>query len=373
MELYVVGGWVRDSLLKKEGYDIDPQDRDWVVVGSTPEEMVAHGFLPVGKGFPVFLHPKTHEEYALARTERKISHGYKGFDFYTGKNVTLEEDLLRRDLTINAIAYDKSHAFVDPYNGIEDLHKKILRHVSPAFREDPVRLLRLARFSARFPDFQIASETLLFSQEIVASGEADALVPERVFQELTRALGEKKPSRFFDVLKESGYLPRVFPTWRIPNEMGPLLDKPLPADIRFGLSFAFVPAPEVKEICLRLRASAEFQEIAYLSALFRDIVARAQWHSELILDSLIRMDALRRPERFSKIMQVIQLARPEVCSSLWLAFGSSISHIDNRALMKSLRNPSEMPTALKKKRMDVIQEVMDKGIKEILQSPSEPG
>lgn len=137
MEQYVVGGWVRDTLLKKEGYDIDPQDRDWVVVGSTPEEMVAKGFLPIGKGFPVFLHPKTHEEYALARTERKISHGYKGFDFYTGKNDTLEEDLLRRDLTINALLCDKNHSFVDPYNGIKDLQRKILRHVSPAFREDP--------------------------------------------------------------------------------------------------------------------------------------------------------------------------------------------------------------------------------------------
>ncbi len=373
MELYVVGGWVRDTLLKNEGYDIDPQDRDWVVVGSTPEEMVAHGFLPVGKGFPVFLHPKTHEEYALARTERKNSHGYKGFDFYTGKSVTLEEDLLRRDLTINAIAYDKCHAFVDPYNGIEDLHKKILRHVSPAFREDPVRLLRLARFSARFPDFQIAPETLRFSKEIVASGEADALVPERVFQELTRALGEKKPSRFFEVLKESSYLPRVFPKWCIPDQVVPLLDQPLSADLRFGLSFSFVPASDVKAICLRLRASAEFQDIAYLSALFRDVVVQAQWNPELILDSLIRMDALRRPDRFSKVMQVIQMERPEVCSSLWLTFGPAISNIDNRALMKSLRNPSEMPTALKKKRMDVIQEVLDKEITETLQSPSKQG
>lgn len=373
MELYVVGGWVRDTLLKNAGYDIEPQDQDWVVVGSTPEEMVARGFLPVGKGFPVFLHPKTHEEYALARTERKISHGYKGFDFYTGKNVTLEEDLLRRDLTINAIAYDKNHSFVDPYNGIEDLHKKILRHVSPAFREDPVRLLRLARFAARFPDFQIAPETLRFSQEIVASGEADALVPERIFQELTRALGEKMPSRFFEVLKESGYLPRVFPEWVIPCEVRQLLDKPLPADIRFGLAFAFVSAPEVKVICQRLRASTEFQEIAYLSALFRDIVSEAQWQPEPILDSLIRMDALRRPERFSKVMQVIQIERPEVCASLWLTFGAAISHIDNRALMKSLQNPSEMPKALKQKRMEVIQDVLDNGLKGTLQSPSKPG
>ena len=373
MELYVVGGWVRDTLLKNEGYDIDPQDRDWVVVGSTPEEMVSKGFIPVGKGFPVFLHPKTHEEYALARTERKISHGYKGFDFYTGKNVTLEEDLLRRDLTINAIACDKNHSFIDPYNGIEDLHKKILRHVSPAFREDPVRLLRLARFAARFPDFQIAPETLCFSQEIVSSGEADALVPERIFQELTRALGEKKPSRFFEVLKESGYLSRVFPNWHVPSEVTQILDEPLPADIRFGLSFAFVPAPEVKAICLQLRTSAEFQEIAYLSALFRDSVVQAQWQSDLILETLTRLDALRRPERFTKIIQVLQRERPEVCSRRWLSLSSAISHIDNWALMRTLHHPSEMQEALKKKRLEVIQEVLDSGIKEISQLPSEQG
>lgn len=207
----------------------------------------------------------------------------------------------------------------------------------------------------------------------MASGEADALVPERVFQELSRALAEKKPSRFFEVLKESGYLPRVFPGWHIPSEVTQILDNPLPADIRFGLSFAFVTASEVKAICLQLRASAEFQEIAYLSALFRDTVVQAQWHPDLILDTLTRLDALRRPERFSKVIQVIQLERPEVCSRRWLSLGTAISHIDNRALMKSLHHPSEMPEALKRKRLEVIQEVLDGGIKEISQLPSEQG
>jgi len=203
---YTVGGAVRDELL-----GLPVQDRDFVVVGATPEEMVRQGFQPVGKDFPVFLHPKRHEEYALARTERKTARGYKGFQVYAAPEVTLEQDLARRDLTINAIAKDEAGALIDPYGGQSDLAARMLRHVSPAFSEDPVRILRVARFAARFADFNVAEETLVLMREMVQSGEVDALVPERVWQEFSRGLMEAKPSRLFDVLRACGALARIMP------------------------------------------------------------------------------------------------------------------------------------------------------------------
>src|SRR5512135_2462122 len=205
MKTYTVGGAVRDELL-----GLPVQDRDWVVVGATPEEMVRQGFRPVGKDFPVFLHPETQEEYALARTERKTARGYKGFQVYAAPEVTLEEDLARRDLTINAIAKDAQGNFIDPHHGRDDLQAGILRHVSPAFVEDPVRVLRVARFAARF-GFRIADETLELMRTMAVNGEVDALVPERVWQELARGLMEKKPSRMFDALRTCGALARIMP------------------------------------------------------------------------------------------------------------------------------------------------------------------
>ena len=205
MKIYLVGGSVRDNLL---GLAI--KDRDWVVVGSTPEEMVSLGFQPVGKDFPVFLHPKTHEEYALARTERKTAPGYKGFVIHAEPNVTLEEDLARRDLTINAIAQDEDGRLIDPYNGQEDLKNKILRHVSPAFVEDPVRVLRIARFAARF-GFTIADETKQLIQKMVVSKELEHLVPERIWQEVEKALAATQPSLFFMALRDAGALASIFP------------------------------------------------------------------------------------------------------------------------------------------------------------------
>ncbi|WP_293603294.1 multifunctional CCA addition/repair protein [Polaromonas sp. UBA4122] len=228
MQIYMVGGAVRDALL-----GLPVQDRDWVVVGATPEELVAQGFVPVGKDFPVFLHPQTHEEYALARTERKTAPGYHGFVVHAEPDVTLEQDLARRDLTINSIAvparpscataaFDPDFsALIDPYGGQKDLQHKVLRHVTEAFREDPVRILRLARFAARFPDFSVAPETQALMQEMVADGEVDALVPERVWQELARGLMETKPSRLFDVLRECGALHKLLPEvarlWGVPQ------------------------------------------------------------------------------------------------------------------------------------------------------------
>ncbi len=212
MNIYAVGGAIRDELL-----GVPVQDRDYVVVGATPEQMVAQGFKPVGKDFPVFLHPVTHEEYALARTERKTAAGYHGFQFFFAPDVTLEEDLARRDLTINAMAQEVrpdgelTGPVIDPFNGEADLNARVFRHVSDAFLEDPVRILRVARFAARFTDFTVAPETMALMQKMVAAGEVDALVPERVWQEVSRGLMEKKPSRMFDLLRECGALVRILP------------------------------------------------------------------------------------------------------------------------------------------------------------------
>ena len=227
MQIYMVGGAVRDGLL-----GLAVQDRDWVVVGATPEEMAARGFVPVGKDFPVFLHPQTHEEYALARTERKSGRGYRGFTVLASPDVTLQEDLARRDLTINSIAacadwtgagglFDSKNGLIDPYGGQRDLQARVLRHVTAAFAEDPVRILRVARFAARFHDFSIAPETMALMRQMVQAGEADHLVPERVWQELARGLMQAHPARMFDVLRECGALAVVLPElnclWGVPQ------------------------------------------------------------------------------------------------------------------------------------------------------------
>ena len=216
MKTYCVGGAVRDELL---GFPI--KDKDFVVVGATPQAMLDAGYRPVGKDFPVFLHPETHDEYALARTERKTAKGYRGFTVHASPEVTLEEDLARRDLTINAIAKDAEGKLIDPFNGQADIQSKILRHVSSAFAEDPVRILRAARFAARLTEFSLAPETLALMRQMVAAGEVDALVPERVWQELSHGLMEQKPSRMFEVLRACGALQKILPEldklWGVPQ------------------------------------------------------------------------------------------------------------------------------------------------------------
>lgn len=301
MKAYVVGGAVRDELL-----GLPVQDRDHVVVGATPEEMVARDYQPVGKDFPVFLHPKTHEEYALARTERKSGRGYKGFVVHAAPDVTLEDDLRRRDLTINAIAKDpESGELIDPFRGQEDLQKRILRHVSEAFAEDPVRILRVARFAARF-GFDVAPETKALMQQMVASGEADYLVPERVWQEFSKGLGEKYPHKMFEVLRESGLLARLLPE---------VLDIPLnfvgDVSVRFAVLTASLGERAVESISTKLRAPNEVRELAALVARNRDLFSRATSPTEL-LDLLKRADAFRRPERFSQLLEVIHLVDPAV-------------------------------------------------------------
>ena len=341
-KIYCVGGAVRDRLL-----GLTVQDHDWVVVGSTPEAMVAQGYRPVGKDFPVFLHPQTHEEYALARTERKTARGYQGFAVYAAPDVTLEQDLLRRDFTINAIAqeFDGKHAngkLIDPHNGVADLRAGILRHVSDAFAEDPVRILRAARFAARF-GFTIAPETLQLMRDMVDSGEVDALVAERVWQELARGLMEKTPSRFFETLRSCGALAKIIPEVDAlfgvpqPEKYHPeidcgihtmlVIDDAARHDYALEVRFAALThdlgkattAKEilprhtghelrsvalVKQMAQRLRASSECRDLALLAARYHGDIHRAK---QLRADTIIRLfqsaDAWRRPERFAQLLQ----------------------------------------------------------------------
>lgn len=341
MRVYVVGGAVRDELL-----GLPVQDRDYVVVGATPDEMVKQGYLPVGKDFPVFLHPHTREEYALARTERKSGHGYKGFKVYASPEVTLEEDLLRRDLTINAMARDEQGNLIDPCAGQADLAAKTLRHVSPAFAEDPVRILRVARFAARFPDFEVAPETLSLMQGMVASGEVDHLVAERVWQELSRGLMTAKPSRMFEVLRECGALARLLPELdRLfgvpqPPQHHPEIDTGIhvmlvidwAASQGYSLPVRFaalthdlgkgLTPPEhwpkhhghearsvelVKAISARLRVPADCRDLALLVARYHGDIHRAlELRAEIVLKILESTDAFRRPQRFLEILQACE-------------------------------------------------------------------
>lgn len=332
MQIYEVGGAVRDELL-----GLPVKDRDWVVVGATPELLRSQGFKPVGKDFPVFLHPQTHEEYALARTERKVAKGYAGFDFHTAPDVTLEDDLARRDLTINAIARSADGTLFDPYNGVADLKAGILRHVSAAFSEDPVRILRIARFAARY-DFEIAPETFALMQAMVANGEVDALVAERVWQEFAKGLMEKKPSRMLRVLRDCGALERLVP------EINRLFGVPQPPQyhpevdtgehVLLVLDYAAAqgfdlptrwaallhdvgkaltdpelwPAhhgheslgvPDVMALCERLRVPSDCRDLARLVTEYHGHAHKAlELRPETVLKLLQACDGFRKPERF---------------------------------------------------------------------------
>ena len=341
MKVFLVGGAVRDRLLGRSS-----GDRDWVVVGTTPEVMGAAGYLPVGRDFPVFLHPRTHEEYALARTERKTGPGYHGFVFRTGPEVTLEDDLSRRDLTINAMAQDEDGTLVDPWGGRADLAARVLRHVGPAFAEDPVRILRLARFAARFADFSVAPETLALCRAMVEAGEVDALVPERVWQELSRGLMEARPSRMIEVLRDCGALARLLPEvdalFGVPQradyhpeidtgvhlmmvlDMAERLGTALP--VRFAclvhdLGKATTPADILPRhlghegrsvkllgpLAARLRVPVECRELAELVAREHgNLHASAGFGAEALVRLFDRCDAWRRPERFEQALQACE-------------------------------------------------------------------
>lgn len=339
MQIYQVGGAVRDRLL-----GLPVKDHDWVVVGAKPDEMQQQGYRQVGKDFPVFLHPQTHEEYALARTERKTGPGYTGFDFYAAPDVSLEQDLIRRDLTINAIAMAEDGKITDPFNGQQDLEQKILRHVSPAFSEDPVRILRIARFYARFAPlgFTIAIETLSLMRQMVDNGEVDALVPERVWQESQRALAEQQPRAFFEALRDCGALARIFP------EIDALFGVPQRADyhpeidtgihclmvldqacllspeprVRFAallhdLGKATTPEdewpchighearslPPIQQLCKRLRVPNDYRDLSLLAAQYHSHCHRAaELRPKTLLDTLQALDAFRRPQRFEEFL-----------------------------------------------------------------------
>ncbi len=317
MKIYEVGGAVRDELL-----GLPVKDRDYVVVGATPEALTDLGYRPVGRDFPVFLHPETHEEYALARTERKTGHGYHGFQFHAAPDVTLEEDLQRRDLTINAIARDPEGRLIDPYNGADDLSVGILRHVSPAFAEDPVRILRVARFAARF-GFDIAPETAELMREMVKSGEVDALVPERVWQELSRGLMEERASRVFEVLRECGALERVAPElagiFEDPEQAQPTIDALDDAagagaslEVRFAVLARALDPYAIDGLANRLKLPSAVRDLAVLASRHANSIADAHALApEAILDLLNAADAWRRPERFAELLQAALAAEPD--------------------------------------------------------------
>ncbi len=339
--IYTVGGAVRDALL-----GLPVKDRDYVVVGADPEQLQALGYQPVGKDFPVFLHPDTHEEYALARTERKTAPGYAGFAFHAAADVTLEQDLMRRDLTINAIAMDEQGNLIDPYGGQADIQNKVFRHVSAAYAEDPVRILRLARFAARFPDFSIAAETMQLMQTMVQAGEVDALVPERVWQELSRGLMEKKPSRQFQVLHECGALQKILPelaaldTVQRTNSSQSkknrylialqVVDEAAKHNASLAIRFAVLLCDAamlneqsdvvststklsslntrfVEAACTRLKIQNEVRDVAIMFARESSHLHHANtFAAEMLVKLFERCDAFRRPERFGELLIAMQ-------------------------------------------------------------------
>ncbi|HET7866976.1 MAG TPA: multifunctional CCA addition/repair protein [Burkholderiaceae bacterium] len=326
MQVYEVGGAVRDRLLGRP-----VQDRDWVVVGASPGELLEAGYTPVGRDFPVFLHPATREEYALARTERKTGRGYHGFAFHAGPEVTLEQDLARRDLTINAMALAPDGRLIDPWGGARDLRARVLRHVSDAFVEDPVRILRLARFAARFDDFTVAPETLALAGRMVAAGEVDALVPERVWQELSRGLMQARPSLMFQVLRACGALARLLPEldglWAEPLPAGhgadqsagvrimAVLDRAAGRDMPLSVRFACLThglgqqrgQGMLRELCQRLRIPGDCRELAEMVAAEHGAVrASAGLDAAAVLRLLERCDALRKPQRFELALQACE-------------------------------------------------------------------
>lgn len=301
MKIYLVGGAVRDQLMGRP-----VKEKDWVVIGATPDEMLAKGFRPVGKDFPVFLHPQTNEEYALARTERKSGKGYKGFVCYAAPDVSLEDDLKRRDLTINAMAQTMEGQIIDPYGGRADLKNKIMRHVSPAFVEDPLRVLRVARFAARYSDFAVHPETMQLMHDMAQSGELSELVPERVWVEMVKALSEAFAWRFFEVLQDCGALIKVLPevVWHAATENHFKQVVKLTEDvvIRFAI-LMFNTDKQITSFCERLRVSANFQDLAELLiamyTVYQDINIFA---AEKLLDLLEKTDAFRKTERFKKFL-----------------------------------------------------------------------
>jgi len=403
MEIYIVGGAVRDELLGRT-----VADRDYVVVGATPQAMLEKGFRPVGKDFPVFLHPATNEEYALARSERKTGRGYHGFAFHAAPDVTLDDDLARRDLTINAMAKAPDGTLVDPFHGRRDLEAGILRHVGPAFAEDPVRILRLARFAARLADFSVAPETIELMRGMVASGEVDHLVAERVWQELAKGLMEAAPSRMFEVLRQCGALTRLLP------EVDALFGVPQRADyhpeidtgvhtlmvvdesarrgyslpVRFAalthdLGKATTPADLLPRhhgheargvrlataLCERLRVPSDCRDLALLAARYHgDVHRAAELRSSTLVTLLERTDALRRPERFQRLLEACQCDfngrlgwadRRYESDRRLLAILAAVRTVDAGAIALACADKTKIPAMVHAARVAAIKRLLD--------------
>lgn len=407
MEIYVVGGAVRDEML-----GLPVADHDYVVVGATPEAMLAQGFKPVGKDFPVFLHPKTHEEYALARTERKTAPGYHGFAFHAAPDVTLEEDLARRDLTINAMARGPGGELVDPFGGARDLAAKVLRHVGPAFAEDPVRVLRLARFAARYADFSVAPETMALMRGMVEAGEIDHLVPERVWQEFAKGLMEGKPSRMFMVLRDCGALARLLPEldalFGVPQraDYHPEVDTGvhvlMVVDLAARLGFALpvrwaallhdlgkgsTPADILprhhgheergyrlaSEVCARLRAPVDCRDLALLTTRHHGNLHRGERSGEnrlrpdTMVSLLEKVDAFRRPERFELLLQACECdyrgrlgweGRVYQAAAVWRQSLAAAKAVDAGAIALATTNKEKIPERVKAARVEAVTQAL---------------
>lgn len=403
MNIYTVGGAVRDTIL-----GLPVRDRDYVVVGATADQMLQLGFKPIGKDFPVFLHPETKEEYALARTERKTGPGYKGFVFHASPEVTLEEDLQRRDLTMNAMAMSKDGQIIDPFGGAQDLKNRIFRHVSPAFQEDPVRILRLARFAARFPDFTIADETMDLMKKMVLSGEVNALVPERIWQELSQGLMEKKPSRMLAVMHECGALERIFPElhalWGVPQpeKYHPEIDtgkhimialdyaakQGYPLPVRFAvllhdLGKGTTPpnhwphhraheergVPLAEAVCKRLKVSNMYRDIAVMTTREHGNIRRSrELRARTVVLLLERCDAFRRPERFKYVIDATECdlrgRKSETVSKeniefpqrdFWELVFNAANSVDAASIVQSMGSEvDDIPRVLHRARVDAV-------------------
>ncbi|MCL2644293.1 MAG: multifunctional CCA addition/repair protein [Betaproteobacteria bacterium] len=402
MRAYVVGGAVRDALL-----GLPVKDRDWVVVGETPEAMIQGGFLPVGRDFPVFLHPETHEEYALARTERKSGHGYTGFVCHAAPDVTLEEDLSRRDLTINAIAREAGGALVDPYGGVRDLEAKVLRHVGPAFSEDPLRVLRVARFAARLSEFSLAPETLALMRSMSEGGELGHLTPERVWKELSRGLMEERPSRMFRVLRECGALVHILPEvdrlFGVPQppEYHPEIDTgehtmlvidhaaqaghgleirwacllhdlgkgETPADILpHHYEHESRGAPLAWQVSERLRAPTSCRDFSVLFAREHgNLGLIGEMRPNTITSLLERCDCVRRPERFLALLDVAACdyfgrgghwPAPWPSGAPWRMAMEAFLSVDAAAIANSVMEPRQIPERLHAARVDSVRKCL---------------
>ncbi len=400
-EIYLVGGAVRDELL-----GLEVGDKDWVVVGATPEQMLAHGFTVVGKDFPVFLHPQSKEEYALARTERKTAKGYRGFQFNASTQTRLEDDLIRRDLTINAIAKNNTGQLIDPFGGKKDLQQKVLRHISTAFVEDPVRILRIARFAARFSylGFTIANETLALMKQMVFNGEVDSLVAERVFKEFNQALKEQSPQVFIRVLKDCGALKILFPEidilFGIPNpaRWHPEIDTGIhtlmvlescarltqdPAT-RFAalchdLGKGLTPRQQwpshkghekagvtvIKKLCQRMKAPRQWCELACLSSEFHLHVHRLlEMKSQTIVTTLEKLDAFRRPERFEQFLITCEAdstgrrgwqKKPYPQRQQFSQLSEAATNIDSKTIIQQCTNTAQISQRIHKSRVHAVE------------------